>query len=108
MKRKRSNRRGYAMMLVLAFLVLFLAMLGAAWRQAGSIVRIETLRSVQARRDGGAMLAAVKGIHYLEDTPSPSSPQVFIVDGFSNTFTVTFTQDPDDPTLWTVKAAPTP
>jgi hypothetical protein len=108
MNGKRPARRGYALLLVIVFLVLFLAMLGTAWRQVASVLRVETVRAVQTRRDQGCLLAAVKGIHYLEETATPSSPQVFVVDGFSTPFTVTFTQDSVDPTLWTVKAVPTP
>jgi len=108
MNRKPSARRGYALILVIVFLVIFLAMLGTAWRQVASVLRVETIRAVQTRRDQGCLLAAVRGIHYLEETTTPSSPQEFIIDGFSNTFTVTFVQDPADTTIWTVKAVPTP
>ena len=107
MNRKPSARRGYARMLVIVFLVIFLAMLGTAWRQVASVLRVETVRAVQTRRDQGCLQAAVKGMHYLEQTATPSSPQEFIIDGFSNTFTVTFVQDAHDPTIWTVTAVPT-
>ena len=108
MKRKPSARRGYALLLVIVFLVLFLAMLGTAWRQVASVLRVETVRAVQTRRDQGCLLAAVQGIHYLEETATPDPSRVFTIDGFATTFTVTFTQDPVYPTRWTVKAAPTP
>jgi hypothetical protein len=108
MNRNRSARRGYALLLVIVFLVLFLAMLGTAWRQVASVLRVETVRAVQTRRDQGCLLAAIQGIHYLEETSTPDSSRVFTIDGFSNTFTVTFTQDPNDHTLWTVRSLPTP
>ena len=105
MIRKPSARRGYALVLVIVFLVIFLAMLGTAWRQVASVLRVETVRAVQTRRDQGCLLAAVKGMHYLEETATPSSPQDFIVD--SSRFTVTFVQDPADTTKWTITAVPT-
>ena len=108
MKRYLSARRGYALMLVIIFLVIFLAMLGTAWRHVASVLRVETIRAVQSRRDQGCLLAVIKGIHYLENTTTPSSPQEFVIDGFSNTFTVTLDRDPLDNTIWTIKAVPTP
>ena len=112
MKRKPSARRGYALVLVIVFLVIFLAMLGTAWRHVASVLRVETVRAVQTRRDQGCLLAAVKGMHILETTATPTSPTTvsgLIVDGFTDyTFTVTFVQDAGDSTKWTVKAVPTP
>jgi hypothetical protein len=99
-------RRAYALMLVLVFVVLFLAMLGVAWRQMASVLRIEAVRSNQIRRDQGCLLAAIQGIHYLEQNASPESPQVFTVGGRS--FTVTFEQDLENTDTWTVNAVPTP
>ena len=92
MNRKRSARRGYALLMVIVFLVLFLAMLGTAWRQVASVLRVETVRAVQTRRDQGCLLAAIQGIHELEASGTPSSnPWYPVVDGKS--YTVTFTQD---------------
>jgi hypothetical protein len=104
---RASKRRGYALTLVIIFLVLFLAMLGMAYRQTAAVLRVETVRSVQTRRDQGCLLAAVQCIHYLETATSPTSPQVFTVNGFPNTFTVTFSQDLVDHTVWTITAVPT-
>jgi hypothetical protein len=103
----RSPRRGYALLLVIVFLVLFLAMLGTAWRQVASVLRVESVRYTQTRRDQGCLLAAVQGIHYLEETATPDASRVFTIPGFTNTFTVTFTQDPVHTTEWTIKAKPT-
>jgi hypothetical protein len=103
--RRRPDRRGYALVLVCIFVILFLAMLGVAWRQTASVLRIESLRAVQTRRDQGCLLAAVQGIHYLEQNISPSSPQTYTIGGRS--FTVTLTQDTVDTAQWTVRAVPT-
>jgi hypothetical protein len=109
MKRKPSSRRGYALMLVIVFLVIFLAMLGTAWRQVASVLRVETARASQTRRDQECLLAAIKGMHLIEDgTITASCSGEYPLDGCSNTFTITFEKDAGDPTIWTVKAVPTP
>jgi len=105
MNGKRSARRGYALLLVIVFLVLFLAMLGTAWRQVASVLRVETARKVQTQRDQGCLLAAIWGMHELEAAGTATSPSYSLpIDGKS--YTVTFTQDPVDLTIWTVKATP--
>lgn len=103
---RHTLRRGYALMLTCIFVILFLAMLGVVWRQTASILRIESLRAVQTRRDQGCLLAAVQGIHYLEQTSSPAPAQSYTIDG--RTYTVTFVQDTADTTQWTVRAVPAP
>jgi hypothetical protein len=107
---KKLARRAYALMLVLVFVVLFLAMLGVAWRQMASVLRIEAVRTNQIRRDQGCLLAAIQGIHYLEEhmvaPPESGSSQVFAIGGRS--FTVTFENDAADTDTWNVKAVPTP
>jgi hypothetical protein len=109
----RPQRRGYALMLVVIFVALFLAMLGMAWRPTASLLRTETVRAVQTRRDRGCMLAAVLGIHYLErcraNSTTPTTPQLYLVDGFSNYFTVTFTLESTNGSnkTWSIVATPT-
>lgn len=109
----RPNRRGYALMLVVIFVALFLTMLGLSWRHTASLLRVETVRAVQMRRDRGCLQAAIQGIHYLEkckvsgDTPST---QQFLIDGFSKTFDVSFSNEgvSGGSTTWKIIAAPTP
>jgi hypothetical protein len=109
----RSNRRGYALMLVIVFVALFLTMLGLAWRQTSSLLRVETIRAIQSRRDRGCLLAAVRGIHYLEkcqaEAAVPEAAQAYYIDGFPNTFTVTFTLEAASggSKTWSVTAKPT-
>jgi hypothetical protein len=105
MNRRPSARRGYALLLVIVFLVLFLAMLGIAWRQVASVLRVETVRATQARRDQGCLLAAVKAMHELERDPTMTSPQDFLIGDFG-TFTVTFEKDTSTPPIWTITAKP--
>jgi hypothetical protein len=109
MNREPSARRGYALMLVIVFLVLFLAMLGIAWRQVASVLRVETVRAVQTRRDQGCLLAAIQVMHLLEENPALTSPQEsIVVPGFEDSlFTVTFEKDTSTPPIWTIMAKPT-
>jgi hypothetical protein len=112
MNASRPNRRGYALMLVIIFIALFLTMLGLAWRQTSSLLRVETIRAVQMRRDQGCLPAAILGIHYLEtcqaNSTTPSSPQLYLIDGFPNTFTVAFTlESTSGGKTWSIVATPT-
>jgi hypothetical protein len=107
MKTRRPARHGYALMLVMIFVVIFLAMLGVTWRQVASVLRIETVRQSQVRRDQGCLTAAVQGIHLLESAPITSSPYVWNTTVDGKPYTVTFTENPGDSTLWTVEAVPT-
>jgi hypothetical protein len=107
MKGKRSRRSGYALMLVVLFVVLFLAMLGVTWRQVASVLRIETVRQSQVRRDQGCLMAVLKGIRFLETT-TPSSPYILSTTVDGRSFTVTLTQDALDTTQWAIEAVPTP
>jgi hypothetical protein len=106
---KRPARRGYALMLVMIFVILFLATLGVAWRQVKSVLRIETVRATQMRRDQGCLPAVVRAIHFLETTMPGSSPYVWNTTVDGRAFTVTLTQqDPTDLTIWTIEAVPSP
>jgi hypothetical protein len=110
MNRKPPARRGYALMLVIVFLVIFLAMLGTAWRQVASVLRVETVRAAQTQRDQGALLAALQTMHRLEADPTLTSPlEGVVVDGFTDyTFNVTFEHDSSTPPIWTIKAVRAP
>jgi hypothetical protein len=113
MRLSRQKRRGYALMLVIVFVALFLTMLGLTWRQTSSLLRVETVRAMQIRRDRGCLLAAIRGVHYLEkckaSTTTPDASQMYYIDGFPQTFTVTFTVESTGggTTTWSVKAVPT-
>jgi hypothetical protein len=109
MNRRRQARHGYALMLVMVFVVLFLAMLGVAWRQVASVLRVETVRQTQARRDRGCLQAVVNGIQHLDATPTIASGEVWSTTIDGRSFNVTFTQpEPTDTTIWSVDAVPSP
>lgn len=69
-----SPRHGYALMQVLVFGVLFLVLLGVAYRQTASVLRVETVRVQQAQRDQGSVAAVALGLDLLETGLPPSDP----------------------------------
>ena len=82
MIRHLPKRRGYALVLVFVFIVLFLAILGVAWRQMASALRIASLQTIQVQRDDGSIHALALALHLLETgLPKPlgSGPYVYSV-----------------------------
>ena len=59
MRRLRS-RRGFALMLVLFFMVLMLSLASLAYRQVGAMIRVESVRLQQANRDQGSLQAVAR------------------------------------------------
>jgi hypothetical protein len=70
------GRRGYALLLVLVFIVLFLLLLGVAWRRVASALRIASVRTVEVQRDEGALHALARGMHLLETGLPPTNSYV--------------------------------
>jgi hypothetical protein len=66
MTKHQSNRRGYALMLVMIFVVLFTAMLGVAWRRVASALRIEHVSEVRNQCDKGSIQILAQAIKLLE------------------------------------------
>jgi hypothetical protein len=60
------NRRGYALMLVMIFVVLFGAVLGVAWRRVASALRVEHSLAVRAYSDRGSVQALDLALRVLE------------------------------------------
>lgn len=110
MRLHSSSRLGYAMLLVVAFILVFLALLGVAFRQLGSAVRIETVRVLQVQRDQGSMHALARGLTLLETGMPPTTPyagSVMIATSKGpQSYTVTFTSEGG--TQWAVSSMPTP
>ena len=77
--RRKNPRRGYAMLLVFVFLVLFLLFLGLAYTRLSSALRIETARAQQAQRDQGPIPAVGLGLALLQTGLPPSDPYVCAV-----------------------------
>jgi hypothetical protein len=109
LKRNRPARRGYALMLVMCFVVLFVALLGTVARGIASALRIAAVRAVQSQRDAGSIPALARALHLLETGPPPDSPYVcgMTIDtprGPRN-YTITFSADGE--TGWSVHVAAT-
>jgi hypothetical protein len=110
MSKSLSTRRGYALMLVLLSLTLFLALLGVTYRRLGSAVRVVSAQTVQRQGDEGSLQALARGLALLETGPPPTTPYVCGLtintsDG-PRAYTVTFTSEGG--TNWSVHAARTP
>jgi hypothetical protein len=75
--RRSPQRRGYALVLVVVFSVLFFTLVGVAWRQMSSVVRIFTVRTNQLLRDRGATQALADALHALDVGQPPGDPDVY-------------------------------
>ena len=71
MIRRSPHRRGYAMVAVLLFNVLFLMLLGVAWRQMVGVIRVATVRAEQVQRDEGVVCALARAMRMLETGRPP-------------------------------------
>lgn len=77
MTRRQSHRRGYALILVMVFVVLFSAILGVAWRRVASALRIENVSEVRRQCDEGSIPVLAQAMKVLEtrlcwDAASPA------------------------------------
>lgn len=103
-----SERNGYAMLIVLAFVALFSSLLAIACSQMSSSILTETARTRQLLRDQGSIHALARGLALLETGFPPSNPYACEVtidtDTGSHPYTVTFALEA--PGRWLVKAAP--
>jgi hypothetical protein len=106
-----TRRSGYALLLVLLFVVLLLSLYSLAYRTIAASLRVETARSLVNRRDEGSVQAAARGLSLLETGLPPTDPYACGVTIETSrgprSFTVTFTSEAG-PTAWSVAAAPTP
>ena len=69
-------RRGYAMVIVLMFIVLFLAMLGVVCRELAGALRVESLHAIEVQRDEGSIQALARALALLETGLPPTNPYV--------------------------------
>jgi len=107
---KRTPRRsGYAMLLVLAFLVMFFSALSLAYSQLAALIRAETARAKELQRDQGCVPALARALALLETGYPTASPYVcgVTIDTAAGPkpFTVTFTSQGGG--NWSVRSAPT-
>ena len=69
----RRRRAGYALLLVIGFNVLLLAVWSVAYRSVGAAFRVEMTRSLRRTRDDGTMTAMGLGVALLQ-TGTPTNP----------------------------------
>lgn len=105
----KQNRAGYAMLLVLAFIVFFFSLLAIGSGQLSSLLRSQTVQKQRTRCDEGSSTAVARGLALLETGYPATNPYVCAVtlttsDGDLQ-FTVTFTYLGSN--KWTVNARPT-
>jgi type II secretory pathway component PulJ len=81
MIKRPSNRRGYALLLVLIFVVLFTAILGVAWRRVASALRIERASEVRKQCDQGSIQALAQAMQFLETCLRRNSPTTARING---------------------------
>ena len=107
--KRTSARHGYAMMMVLVFLVLMLSLGSLTYRQIGSALRIESVRSRNTARDEGSLQALARSLSLLETGLPPSNPFVcgVTIDTSSGPSSLTVTFESDEDTIWSVHVAPT-
>jgi hypothetical protein len=108
--RPRPQRRGYAMVVVVMFVILFLGLWSLAARQVSSLLRVEQARAHRVARDVTnlpARRALAQALAALQVGYPPRNPYNCQVSIDGNPFTLTFTIDPssNDPHAWEVKAA---
>jgi hypothetical protein len=104
-----TGRRGYALVMVLLFLTLFMGLWGIAGRQIGTMLRIEQARVRQANSDAvalPAMSALAQGLAALEVGYPPSSPYVVVVGNTGFTLAYTLVGSSDPTSTWSVQVAP--
>jgi len=105
----KHNRAGYAMLVVLAFIVFFFSLLAIGTGQLSSLLRSQTVQKETTRCDEGSTTAVARGLALLETGypgTSPYSCGVTLSTSEGNLpFTVTFTYLGS--TKWTVNARPT-
>jgi hypothetical protein len=66
------KRRGYALLLVVMFTMLFVMLAGVAWRQMSSVVRNFSVRTSRIQRDQGALQALAHALRRLENGVPPA------------------------------------
>ena len=120
----RKRRAGFALLLVIGFNVMLLAVWSVAYRSVGSAIRVEMTRSLRRTRDDGTMTALGQGVALLQfssplnaDGSPITSPETYtcyvqldLVTPTTTTerwFAVVYTLQPpatDGSPVWTVRA----
>ena len=83
-RNRPSRRRGYALVLVCLFVVLFLSLLGVAWRQMASALRIASLQSIQQQSGNTSVFITKTGNPFLIRNIRSNLDRYFHVAGIEN------------------------
>jgi len=94
-----SHRRGYALLLVMVFVVLFTAVLGVAWRRVISALRIEHVSEVRKQCDQGSIQVLAKAMQVLETRLCRNTPTATKLNG-SDSSTITYGYNLPNTTRW--------
>jgi hypothetical protein len=109
---RKTRRGGYAMMIVVLFLVLFMALLGMTFRDVATVLRVEAARSLQILRDEGSLAAAAQGVAMLQNGPPPSDPFTVTVGVTTSAgmqaYQISISSNPSAANQWVVQAVPAP
>ena len=105
------QRRGYALVMVLLFITLFLGLWSMAVKQIGTMLRIEQARAARLKRDTEALpaiTALAQALAALEVGYPPSTPYAAVVGSSGFTAVYTMTESSDSSTSsWSVQVVPT-
>jgi Tfp pilus assembly protein PilV len=91
-RRLPRSRRGYTLMLVVVFLLVVMSMLGMAFRQMASTLRLEEARTRQIDLEQGSVKLAALGLGMLENvmaSPSFEMQQTYDTSAGPKTYTLT-------------------
>jgi hypothetical protein len=104
-----TRRCGYALVTVILFNVLFLSLLGVAWRHMVSVIRVATVRAEQIERDESLVCAMGRAMRMLETGRPPvnsftvgSRYECHVSFGPDKYFPITFTLTATNPETWSV------
>src|SRR5687768_15234633 len=77
--RRCPPRRGYALVMVVVFMTLFLSALALSQQRLASSLRLEKIQTLRVERDQGSIQAMAQVMILLETGVPPTSPYLCIV-----------------------------
>jgi hypothetical protein len=106
---RSAPRRGYALIIVIAFTMLLFSLSALVFRQLGTALRIEKARAAQTLRDEGSVPALARALRLLQSGSPPSDPYRcgVTIETSLGPRDYTVTMSSDDVTHWTIQVAPT-
>jgi hypothetical protein len=71
--RRSPKRRGYALLLVIIFSMMFLTLTGLAWRRMASAIRVFSVRTSRLSQDRGSLQVLAHALQRLEHGVPPTN-----------------------------------